>query len=223
MAITIDKIQRMLDLQNKLNIYTNGDNWTTRKDIKWLRAAWIECAEMMNHCAFKWWKKQTPNLPQARIELVDIFHFLLSQAICDDIKAEDLMLCFREDIKEEERNELCETPLEWTEELARCILDEGVFSNYYVVFSIVCDELGLPFDELYRLYIGKNVLNIFRQDHGYQQGTYIKQWKSCVDPSGLIEDNVYLDIFMNEALKDEPEDVYTYLYEKLEKEYSNNV
>ena len=33
---------------------------------------------------------------------------------------------------------------------------------------------GLSADVLYRHYVGKNVLNFFRQDHGYQDGTYIK-------------------------------------------------
>jgi len=32
------------------------------------------------------------------------------------------------------------------------------------------------FNCLYKNYIGKNVLNMFRQDHGYKNGTYQKFW-----------------------------------------------
>ena len=34
----------------------------------------------------------------------------------------------------------------------------------------------MSFDQLYRGYVGKNVLNFFRQDHGYKEGTYRKHW-----------------------------------------------
>jgi len=35
---------------------------------------------------------------------------------------------------------------------------------------------GLDLETLYRLYVGKNILNQFRQDNGYKDGTYIKVW-----------------------------------------------
>jgi hypothetical protein len=35
---------------------------------------------------------------------------------------------------------------------------------------------GLNLNTLYRLYVGKNILNQFRQDHGYKDGSYIKIW-----------------------------------------------
>ena len=42
-------------------------------------------------------------------------------------------------------------------------------------------------DDLYRQYIGKNVLNFFRQDHGYKEGTYIKVWDGKEDNEHLVE------------------------------------
>jgi len=35
--------------------------------------------------------------------------------------------------------------------------------------------------------VGKNVLNFFRQDHGYQDGTYIKEWQGREDNEHLSE------------------------------------
>ena len=45
-----------------------------------------------------------------------------------------------------------------------------------------CD---LEFDELYRTYVGKNVLNFFRQDHGYKEGHYQKIWNGKEDNEHL--------------------------------------
>ncbi|MCG8536112.1 MAG: dUTP diphosphatase, partial [Pseudomonadales bacterium] len=42
-------------------------------------------------------------------------------------------------------------------------------------------------DDLYRQYIGKNVLHFFRQDHGYKEGTYHKLWQGKEDNEHLAE------------------------------------
>lgn len=39
----------------------------------------------------------------------------------------------------------------------------------------------LNLQDLYRLYIGKNILNQFRQDNGYKEGTYVKVWDGKED------------------------------------------
>jgi hypothetical protein len=42
--------------------------------------------------------------------------------------------------------------------------------------------------------VGKNVLNFFRQDHGYKEGTYIKVWGGREDNEHLVEICARLDI-----------------------------
>ena len=37
------------------------------------------------------------------------------------------------------------------------------------------------------LYVGKNVLNLFRQDHGYRDGRYRKSWQGREDNEVLAE------------------------------------
>jgi hypothetical protein len=46
---------------------------------------------------------------------------------------------------------------------------------------------GITFDELYKLYMGKLVLNIFRQEHGYSDGTYVKFWKDGLEDNQVLE------------------------------------
>jgi hypothetical protein len=40
---------------------------------------------------------------------------------------------------------------------------------------------------LFRQYVGKNVLNFFRQDHGYKDGYYIKEWHGKEDNEHLVD------------------------------------
>jgi len=62
-------------------------------------------------------------------------------------------------------------------------------------------SLQFTTDELYALYIGKNALNKFRQDHGYKEGTYIKEWNGEEDNvvmMDILKSNT--DITFNELL-----------------------
>lgn len=66
-------LQDMLKLQAAANAKINP-NWINTGNA-WHRAIWIEAAELMEHIGWKWWKLQIPNIKQAHIELVDIWHF----------------------------------------------------------------------------------------------------------------------------------------------------
>ena len=95
-------------------------------------------------------------------------------------------------------------------------LIEKLFCNFELIdftatFFRLCEKLGLGFDELYSLYIGKNILNIFRQDHGYKDGTYIKVWNGK-------EDNVV----MQEILANNSNIGVDERYKELEKAYPRN-
>jgi len=58
--------------------------------------------------------------------------------------------------------------------------------------------------DIVKLYNGKSVLNQFRQDHGYKEGTYIKEWNY---EGKKVEDNVAMAALI------ESEDLYTALEE----------
>jgi len=75
-------------------------------------------------------------------------------------------------------------------------------------FFKACDAVGLSFEELYRLYIGKNALNQFRQEHGYKEGSYRKIWNGK-------EDNEV----MQEILEEEPDISFNQLKDELLKRY----
>ena len=55
------------------------------------------------------------------------------------------------------------------------------------LFSMIMDDCELSWGELYSQYVGKNVLNIFRQAYGYKKGTYIKIWDGREDNEHLVD------------------------------------
>ena len=59
-----------LSLQDKMNTKVNND-WRAQ-NFQWYRAIWTECAELMDHYGWKWWKNQPVDIDQSKLELVDI-------------------------------------------------------------------------------------------------------------------------------------------------------
>lgn len=185
----LKKIEHMMQLQDEMNTVVHPQ-WK-EQSFEWNRAAWIECAELMDHIGWKWWKKQEPNIEQAKLELVDIWHFILSECLTLNYNAKQVMTAMK-DIGEHKNG--VTLSLSAIEELARCLLHYDIYQTVST-FSYCCDKLSLSFDDLYKLYIGKNVLNKFRQANGYNQGTYIKIWFGKEDNDylygllGLLDEN----------------------------------
>ena len=69
----------MLSLQASMNARVDPD-WITAR-YPYLRAVVIESAEAIEHHGWKWWKKQELDLPQLQMELIDIWHFILSELL----------------------------------------------------------------------------------------------------------------------------------------------
>jgi len=174
-------ILTMLHLQDKMNCKVHP-NWV-EQNYEWYRAIWVECAELMDHVGYKWWKHQETDIEQVRLEVIDIWHFGLS-AMFDSTKDFEMMASLI--------NEAVAThvPMDLdirraTEALAQHSLETGGFS--VTLFWNLLSAVGLDFDQLYRSYVGKNVLNFFRQDHGYKDGSYRKQWAGREDNEHLVE------------------------------------
>ncbi len=190
------KIITMLDMQNNMNEKVHSD-WIA-KNFEWYRAVWIECAELMDHFGYKWWKKQSPDFEQVKLEIIDIWHFGMS-ALFSQHKTKDEIADFIMNSWETKSGE----PLsihEATEELASwCLLNKSFSPK---IFKKLMESAGLDFDSLYVSYVGKNVLNFFRQDNGYKDGTYKKNWDGKEDNEHLVELTSKLDMNSNKFRED---------------------
>ena len=83
-----EAILNMLQMQHRMNSRVHED-WISQH-FEWYRATWIECGELMDHVGYKWWKKQTSDMEQVRLEVVDIWHFGMSALFEPDIDIETL-------------------------------------------------------------------------------------------------------------------------------------
>jgi vacuolar-type H+-ATPase catalytic subunit A/Vma1 len=92
------------------------------------------------------------------------------------------------------------------EELMKILFCGGSTEKLMEAFINVAMQSGLNLDTLYTLYVGKNILNQFRQDHGYKEGSYIKIWNG-------EEDNVTMQKILEENENVTPQELYKALEE----------
>lgn len=174
------QIATMLELQDSMNSKVRQD-WR-EQNFEWYRAIWIECAELLDHHGWKWWKKQQPDVNQIALELVDIWHFGLSLLLLKDQSHEVISESV---VKAFDHVEASGDFAINLEEFTKNTLVTKDFDIYGFVGLV--KGIGMQFDQLYIAYVGKNVLNFFRQDHGYQDGSYHKQWGGKEDNEHLVE------------------------------------
>jgi len=223
----MNKILQMLLLQQKLNDATNGEGWEkgltkNNKIIDWKRCTYLECAELIESYPWKHWKNidAEPDYENIKIEAVDIWHFIMSQGL-EDYKIKNLgsiedlakqignlpnFKAFQAEIVPTQKNYY--EQIEVVEYLMKTLFCEDETEELMQAFIDVAIQSGLNLDALYKLYVGKNILNQFRQDHGYKEGTYIKIWNGQ-------EDNVT----MQSILASEENITPKALYEALEAAY----
>lgn len=220
------KLEEMFLLQKKLNDSTNGKNWELGvnkfgKEINWLRCIHMEVAELIDSTPWKHWKNinSNPDMNNIHIELVDIWHFLMSYILQETNIPKAVSLVNTHCIYEAYEDIDVKLIVKEAEKLSYISLAidtknmpsfSGV-ERFIEQFFRTCKIAGLSFTWLQKLYIGKNCLNQFRQDNGYKEGTYKKIWNNK-------EDNVV----MVELLKQIPDINFDTLYSNLEKEYKNS-
>ncbi len=221
----MDKILQMLQLQQELNDATNGKDWEkgvtkNGKLIDWKRCSYLECAELIESYPWKHWKNidAQPDYANIKIEAVDIWHFIMSQGL-KDYKMQNLGSI--EDLASSINTlpnfqsldqEITPTTKNYYEQIAvaetlmKTLFCETSTEKLMVTFIDVAVQSGLNLDALYKLYVGKNILNKFRQDHGYKEGSYIKIWNG-------EEDNVTMQRVLEEENNISPEGLYKSLEE----------
>lgn len=186
----------MLQVQDRMNAIVNPQWYTA--EYSWPRAILVETIELLDHVGWKWWKKQDMDLQKARMEFIDIWHFVLSQAL---VEAKGVVQAATLDIMRQwefapsdvlfedndgKRHDLLSLDLQRRIELFGSMA--GV--NGSVVLPLlrsIADDLELDDAKIFELYMCKNALNQFRQAHGYKEGTYTKVWDGKEDNEVLQE------------------------------------
>ena len=180
------KILTMLELQDAMNRKVNPD-WRDA-GYPWYRAIWTECAEMLEHYGWKWWKHQKPDMRQVHLEIVDIWHFALSDLILHSDSLETAATRALEGLSQQSPE------MDFRESIEQLAMSTIQTQSADIGrFATVMRAADLGFDELFKTYVGKNVLNFFRQDHGYKDGSYHKIWQGREDNEHLADILASLD------------------------------
>lgn len=199
-------LQTMVDLQEAHNRQI-AENWRER-GFEFYRAVWIECAELLEHFGWKWWKGHEPDLEQVKLEIIDIWHFGLSELMLQEFDPE-LAVRIERRLTEPHAKDFRTS----VEAMAEATLASRAFR--LEPFLDLMRALPMDFDELFSIYVGKNVLNRFRQDHGYVSGEYVKSWHGREDNEHLVE--------LLAGLSVKSEDFAEQLYIALEERYPTSV
>lgn len=276
LGLKLNMVAHMMAMQNTMNTIVIGRDWVdsaNHPNVDFIAAMSAEAGEFPDHMGFKWWKKQEADIHQAKLELVDMYHFMIShiaqfnfqQLKRQNGKDEKMRFTYNElkdialdkttalvvtgaanmvqssqcglfvdqfeaiECKAEKRRRLLRTVRRIVEVLEvdsiiRATMDENnprtvedSITEAVDVFFVACALIGMSGKELYLNYVGKNVLNRFRQDNGYKDGSYVKIWNG-------LEDNQVLEGFIKTQASIDNLDVSTIdfeatVYKHLERHY----
>ncbi len=200
----------MMQLQEAMNRLVHPA-WR-QQGYEWYRAVWMECAELVGHSGYQWWRDEPVNQVQRQLEVVDIWHFGLSALMEKQSTAElapwlarqfaDLPPLVAADV------------VECAESLAADSLRRRDFDM--ALFLVLLGAAELSPTALYQHYVGKNMLNRFRQDHGYRDGSYRKLWGGLEDNEHLAQ--ILASLSAREATA-EPADFSASVYTELQRCY----
>lgn len=204
LSVAQKQINQMLTMQDAMNSRVS-ETWRSN-GYEWYRAIWVECAEMLDHHGWKWWKHQEIDVAQVQLELVDIFHFGLSLRLMTGASVEKISSKLAKELHQGTGENDFKIALE---NLASKAVTEKAFNAKALADCM--SLMNMDLDELFRQYVGKNTLNFFRQDHGYKEGSYIKIWHG-------EEDNEVLANLVK-TLDTSAGDFQQQLYSALEEKY----
>jgi len=215
----MSQILQMLKLQQQLNDATNGTHWEegvtkNGKKIDWRRCIYLESAELVESYPWKHWKNidASADYENIKIELVDIWHFVMSEALrlykIDNLGTIEELgqnITAMEAYATLERGDSPKLDnyeqIELIEEMIKVLFCSDDIDTLTNSFLNLASNLGLNLSTLYALYIGKNILNKFRQDNGYKDGSYIKIWNG-------EEDNVVMQTILADRENITPNELY---------------
>jgi hypothetical protein len=224
---TREQLITMFNLQQQINAVVDS-KWLDSR-YPYLRAVVVEGVEAMEHHGWKWWKKQTKDLKQLQMELVDIWHFAMSWMLldCYDGVTEKNPSRISDNTVAELSADTLGIIREWDKfkgtvgdikesnavDILQYVVGHAALHNTFSIgaFAELLQYCELSWNDLFKMYVLKNTLNIFRQQHGDKQGSYVKVWNGKEDNVWLVELSNDMDVTESTF--------FDSLYQKLETTY----
>lgn len=197
-------IDAMFRIQNALNTKSYNTDWIAKgktEEFDYAMAAGDEAHEFARSLPFQWWTKDKADRQNQVTELVDAWHFVMSQMIIDeDGRVEDAAWTGLGAFKTAQMLGTEPTAQKQMKLFVAALYThntpEARFS-YSVAFFLLCKKADVSLNLLYARYIAKSTLNKFRVANGYKAGTYKKIWEVDGEKG---EDNYFLSQFVDAEL-----------------------
>lgn len=193
--------KRLAEIQNTVNLAQGGIDWlekTKSGNMDQCMAMFDELVEYSKSMIrFRWWggEEEALDLSNAKVELVDVLHFLLSYNLAHNegsvtVVASQLVAAYDTSLTSKSTTSLTQVFKDFT---ASVLMGEPDL----VCFFELCKQTSMTWDHLALYYLGKSTLNKFRNANGYSDKprTYLKKWFD-----GKHEDNYYLMLFIDESI-----------------------
>ncbi len=182
-------LEKMMNRQKEVNIVAMGEDWATM-GLDWRLAISQETAELIDSFDWKWWKHTKVDVDNAKIEIVDIWHFTLSIMIEEGVIPESIL--------DEKFSALTKTGavsitskkdeiIKHFKNINKVAANEKPALDIADALLMAAGKIGMTFEEITKIYMGKAVLNNFRQRHGYADGSYKKIWHEKEDNEVMME------------------------------------
>lgn len=232
--MTQERIKEFITLQTKLNELVHP-LWH-KQNYDWTQAALMEAVEAYDSLPWKWWKHQSLDKQNLQTELIDVFHFLLSKSIEQDIQNPqhqqtkqifDTLALFEPVLTELDKqitdtndpNNKIEILKQTIKELIQNLATPNTdllttFLSWFAAYT----QTGLTLQDLQIAYLTKNTLNILRQELGYKEGTYQKIFD--YPPYHQLEDNQVMSLIQQNLDITDPQFAYK-LRQKFLEAYQN--
>lgn len=195
-----DDAKRIAAIQGTVNLAQGGPDWLKRTKS----GAMDQCLAMFDELVeynksmirFRWWggEEDPTDVSNAKVELVDVLHFLLSYELARDdglVTSVASKLAAAYDIcLTQERGDMVQTFKNFT---ASVLMGDPDLVDFFKL----CRLTDMSWDHLILYYLGKSTLNKFRNANGYSDKprTYLKKWFD-----GKQEDNYYMMLFIDESI-----------------------
>lgn len=228
----------MMTLQHKTNVLAAGPDYTAKR-LGWDTAIFVELGELLTSVGYKWWKDNPVDMLNAKTEVVDVWHFLMSKLISDssvqfpnietqiDVLSTQFAPAFMPISINQGEMEMMHASLpynpnntiHYSKLLIKRIMNAEDYQVILIAFMELCASLRMSFSDLFNRYMIKNVLNDLRQQHGYKDGTYQKQWipHPAMNHEGTLEDNAVAAFLVESST--EPKSSYEDIHQILNKYY----
>lgn len=213
--ISSKKWNYLVEAQSKLNeIAVTG--WKDQ-DLDWDMAIMDEAMEVFNSKNWKWWKdtdKNNVDWDNLEVEMIDIFHFLLSKSIKED-NANMIYMAMATAENDKEAKTLDKFFENfWDQFLMACVIHSTPIQ--IVAWTEAWYKIG-SFDKLFSGYIIKGALNKIRLEYGYKEGTYKKIW------NGLEDNDAVRPLFKDYDFDIDAHDPIELAYDIIEDYYLSNI